>query len=97
MMMNQEDVEKLWYPAAERLKLDYKNLQNRGDALDDALGVNYFEGYRHRGHHQDRPMPDGPFKELLKALAGPHGKTILRAYQIKHGIKHEDSEIQAEG
>ncbi len=85
--MTNEDFAELWFPATV-------NLFERGDyeKLDTALGVAEFDGWINRvgiPRKPDVPLSDN-LKHLLKALAGPHAKTILRAYQIKHGIKTEE-------
>lgn len=51
------------------------------------LGVNDFYDFLKRNAYYDKKMSEGPFKELLKKLGGPHAKTILKAYRIKKGLE----------
>lgn len=57
--------------------------------LDKLLGVPMYDAWANRGSNSDRPMSD-KYKTLLKGLAGPHSKAILRAYQIKHNIPYKE-------
>lgn len=88
-MMDIHDEHHLWYPAYKVLN-EGPQLTSTivlGRMLDEALGITEFEDYIHRLAAQDRPMPDGPLKDLLKALGGPYGKAILKAYRIKRGLE----------
>lgn len=92
-MMDNFDYDCLWMPVVIALNGTKINIDDSwghrrklGLALDQALGINEFEQYLARPAILDEPMPDGPLKTLLKTLSGPHGKAILRAYQIKHNL-----------
>lgn len=59
---------------------------NQMKELDKALGVTEYRDYYNRSADKDTPM-DEELKKLLVMLAGPHGKTILKAYRIRKGLK----------
>lgn len=50
--------------------------------LDDALGVRIYRNYLNRGHEEDEPLSE-EWRSFLRKLSGPHGRTILKVYQIK--------------
>lgn len=90
-MMDKFDYDRLWLPAVIALNgpiIDstWEYRKRLSLALDQALRIDEFEKYLARPAILDDPMPDGPLKTLLKTLSGPHGKAILRAYQIKHNL-----------
>jgi hypothetical protein len=78
--MTETELADYWYPAVVNLGLQ------AGSNLDDVLGIHIYEDYMN--NHQ---MPDPPlsvyWRNLLTLLAGPNGKIILRAYQIKYKVK----------
>ena len=56
------------------------------DQFAELLGMRkQFIKWKYRPTSEDRPMSH-EFKNLLKALSGPHGKTLLKVYRIKHGL-----------
>lgn len=87
--MNEDDVNVLWVPAAIACGLHCKgeHLKNGCLLLDEMLGVNDFHDFLKRNAIYDKKMLEGPFKELLKKLGGPHAKAILKAYRIKNGLE----------
>lgn len=55
--------------------------------LDKVLGINVYRDFvANSGTREGEPLSE-ELVQLFKSLAGPHGRTILRAYQIKHDIK----------
>lgn len=89
--MNAEDFMVYYRPAAERIMDRVFTPNSLDDALehfsdfDALLGIDYFKQYAKRHSADDFPIPQ-PMRELLTALAGPHGKTILKAYWAKKGL-----------
>lgn len=55
--------------------------------FDAMLGTPLYADYVNRKHSEDKPLPDN-WKRLLTAIAGPYGKAILKAHQIKYGVEH---------
>lgn len=94
--MTNEEFYHLWVPATVAV---YGNATARyaetriniGDylKLEQELKTSEFSEWLDRIGSPDPELPD-ELKYLLKALVGPHAKTILRAYQIKHGVKTEE-------
>lgn len=82
--MTTSEYETYWIPALDALKL-------RGSAfeLDTLLGIGEFTVWYDRMPSEDTPMSD-ELKELLKKLAGPHGKALLRAYRIRKGLQDDN-------
>lgn len=52
------------------------------ERMDDILGVSIARAYANRPTSQDQSMPDD-WREFLTKLAGPHGKTILKVFQLR--------------
>lgn len=71
------EMDTYWIPAARNLGLNYWS------ELDNALGVDEYRVGRPFSHE---PLPQD-LKKLLVMLAGPHGKTILKAYRIQKGLE----------
>jgi len=93
--MTSEEEDRIWMPAAENL---FGHLRGAGTklyqverALERALAITEWSQWQFRAFNLDKPMSP-ELKELLIMLAGPHGKAILRAYQIKHDIEVENAE-----
>lgn len=98
--MNSKDLDRYFGPAVKNLfedhnaKLhDWNTDYGRGSAgwpafvrLDILLGSTEYRDYYKNPHDLDQPISE-EFKILLQALAGPHGKTILKAYRIKRGLE----------
>lgn len=88
----------LWIPVCERLYPrftvnDVILKRHYLESLDRDLNVNEYATYWHNPPHADLPMKR-ELRELLLKLKGPHGKTLLKAYQIREGIKgHDDGRI----
>lgn len=78
--MTANDIREYLVPAMAALDLDI----NVGGAtlLESLLNK---EEYK-RWPKFDKPIADD-YRELLIALNSPHAKTILRAYQIRHGLE----------
>ena len=56
--------------------------------LDKALGVDHFHRWSvNPDINKLEKYPSEKWVALLQMLQGPHGKTILRAYQVRHGIR----------
>lgn len=78
-----------WQPAALNLyradnpMMDLSTMYNK---LDEVLGVNLYRT-AYIAHPDPREALPEEMKHLLTALAGPHGKTILRAYRIQKGLE----------
>lgn len=88
--MNEHDALKYWQPALLNLfgpvdNNDRKEVYHHFRKLDKALVVSIHADYCSRLRSEDFPLSDD-MRELLIKLAGPHGKVILKAYQIKKGI-----------
>jgi len=81
---------KLWFAATENL-YGSKGSQN-GDGwsnclkLDQELGLAEYQHFWVNPHAKDIPLPQD-LKKLLVMLAGPHGKSILKAYRIQKGLE----------
>lgn len=87
--MNETDFTKYYWPAACNLFGDLFNNESNppfylGKELDRALGLTVHADYNKRLRTEDPPMSD-ELKSLCLKLMGPHGKAILRAYQIQKG------------
>lgn len=82
--MNMDDAMKYWGPAADNL-YGGSDFGSR-ELLDTALNVTLWAEYVERHSADDFPLPE-PMRDLLRQLAGPYGHTVLRAYQIKYGIR----------
>lgn len=54
--------------------------------LDKALGITEYHDFYRSRQEDDTPLPE-ELKKLLLMLAGPHGKTILKVYRIRKGLK----------
>lgn len=85
--MNADDNYDYWEPAAVALFPDL-SVEDSEKALECALGCTDYTDFIMRPAMDDFHIPEEK-RKLLKALAGPHGKAILRAYQIQRGIKHD--------
>lgn len=81
--MNRKDVEKYWIPACARLLSEEMYDKHK---LDELLGINEYGRYMNRAHAEDYPMSES-LQQLLRSLAGPHGKTLLKVYRIKKGLE----------
>lgn len=89
--MNSDEETAYWVPAVENLFPGYDpNFINYGKerALQRALGNTIWDEWLTVPRWGEVPLSE-EMKSLLIMLAGPHGKAILRIYQIKHGIEHE--------
>lgn len=94
--MTENELTEYYIPALEKcLNINLKNIKRvkylgeQSDVLlhfDKLLGITEYEKYRSTTASLDEPLPE-PLKELLIKLAGPHGKTILKAYRIKKGLE----------
>lgn len=94
--MNHHDLIDYWIPACESVYTDGltplpMNVRDRIDfyhRLDKDLDIREYHFYRVNPPQDDKPI-SADLRELLIKLAGPHGKTILKAYQIRKGIVHD--------
>ena len=88
--MTHDDLIKYFRPAAAACfpKIDRNEIGQNGAhyllALDKALGRNMYKLYYTRKFSNDGPIRPQT-RELLRKLAGPHGKTILKMYRIQKG------------
>lgn len=87
--MNFEDYDKYWQPARDC----FVERTREGHVWKDDLTfaamldmVDSFKAFTSRPHTADSPM-DNDLKQLLMLLAGPHGKTMLKAYQARKGLR----------
>lgn len=81
--MTTNEYNKYWLPAAEALGIfDHR--------LDTLLGVEECFNWCRRTEDKDTHLSKG-MKELLIKLAGPHGRTILKAYRIKKCLSPMES------
>ena len=92
--MNLDDFIKYWIPACTNLfgEHDVGGVGFRIDfytKLDRALDVELYTRFWCRASRRDKPLDENT-RNLLVKLAGPHGRTILRAYQIQHGIENHE-------
>lgn len=89
-MMDTED-SRLYLQAAANLFPELLGIDNRTDAracvaaLDKALGFPIWESYQTRPSWADKPATP-ELRNLIELLCGPHGQTILKAYQAKQGM-----------
>ena len=83
--MNRDDSFQYWWPAVANI-IDSDLYAHKAKLLDKALGVTIYSDYMSRPEHMDYPLSD-EMKELLVKLAGPHGRTVLRAYRIRKGLE----------
>jgi hypothetical protein len=86
--MTTDEVIDLLSPAL--LGLGRRNVIADAEWLDDQLGVTHYRDYQFL-HSADKPAPED-YKNLLRQLAGPHAHAILKAYRIKKGLEHADSD-----
>lgn len=91
--MTSSDVLCYWRPAAQALygkfTHDSLEIEEKLKRLDRDLGLKgpeSYSAYLGRAIHHDMPMSDD-LRHLLKLITGEHGKTILKAYRIKKGLK----------
>lgn len=89
--MNYEHCKRYWEPAALNLVRAAWPLTVE-HSLDKALGSTVYMDYVNRHAGNDYPLSE-EWIILLQQLAEPHGNAILRAYQIKHGIAHEEASV----
>ena len=85
--MNGKDYTDYWVPACKNLfgwGLGTSDVQSWAEQLDAALGIRECADFWNRRAILDKPMSD-ELKRLLVALAGPHGRTILKAIQARRG------------
>jgi hypothetical protein len=92
--MNLDDFVNYWEPACENLFGERPDTSIEENIkyyrkLDSALGTETYKRFWNRSMQKDFPMEEN-LKNLLVKLAGPHGKALLRAYQIQHGVKNHD-------
>lgn len=81
--MDYEDIEKLWRPAAKALCSDGENHHTftASCRLAEFLNLPYPEYCYH-----DMIMLDDILRRKLELLASPHGKTLLKAMEIRRGL-----------
>lgn len=56
--------------------------------LETQLGEKLFtgpDGYFNRSYSDDFPLPQ-KYRDLFTAMNGPHCLTVLRVFQLKHGV-----------
>lgn len=82
--MTSEEAHSIWADAIRGLELEFNN--EGGGLLDRLLGVNEFKRWSWVSLEDETPMPE-QLKEVVRKLAGPHGRTILKAYRIKRGLE----------
>jgi hypothetical protein len=85
--MNFDHCKMYWEPAALALRDVLPVVQSHQIEirLEIALGCSVWSEYARRTAHDDFPLSED-WIVLLQKLAGPHGRAILKAYQIKNGI-----------
>lgn len=93
--MTNDELLDLWEPAADRLFSD-TNQFSKLKHLDEALGTRHYSVWCHSNSLQDEPLPK-EMTDLLKKILGPHGNTILKAYQIRKGIATNGKVLQTVG
>jgi len=86
--MNMEDANDYFIPAARNIFVGDHNAEQKCQLLEKQLGCKMWSDFIHRERWKDFPIADD-MREVLLLLQGPYAKTILRAYQIKHGIEVE--------
>ena len=81
--MTHEEIVKYLNPACENilgpLRSPYVSYDD-ADKLDLLLGLNYWSA-----HDPYQTLPE-EIKQLYIKLAGPHGKTVLKAWRILKGL-----------
>lgn len=82
--MNIADIHAYWIPAIKSLygTEDTTNAHR----LDRALGVLEYQTYVRSEHAKDVPI-DPELVPVLRALAGPYAKAVLKAYRIRKGLE----------
>jgi hypothetical protein len=88
--MNCEDEEHYWTPAASALfgHVVDRSLDYAMEAyLEKALHTTIWTEWKDRPMSKDFPLSDY-WRNLLVQLAGPHGRAILKMYQIQKGLEH---------
>lgn len=85
------EVIKYWLPAVGNLLDKPSNhvLVSDCHELDQLLGVDFYRKFKTAHDLKEAPVMNAKLKRLLTALAGPHGKTLLKAYRIKKGLEHD--------
>jgi hypothetical protein len=81
--MTDEEVEEFYFPAFANLIGNDPTISLWDYRLEDLIGIYHIEC-------DNIPLPDN-IKQLLRAFAGPHGKTMFRVYQIQKGLIHAES------
>ncbi len=92
--MTGEELQELWLPAAQRLfgeakvgaSTSFNNYALHGKKLDKLLGIDDYHIFILCPSYKDTESSED-LKKLLRALAGPHGKTILKMYRIQKGLE----------
>lgn len=77
--MTSQELIDYWIPACMGLGV-------AASRLDGALGIDEYVKYTSSTAINDRHM-SSELRILLIKLAGPHGKTILRAFRIRKGLE----------
>jgi hypothetical protein len=85
--MNHEEVTIFLIPALKGLGKQV--CVQEAEHLDSALGVAHYRNYYLNLNKE--PAPE-EYINLLRQLAGPHAHTILKAYRIKKGLEHDNSD-----
>ena len=83
--MNHEDYHEYAIPVLQRIMGEH---QLNTAWLEDQLGEKLFtgpDGYFSRSYSDDFPLPQ-KYRDLFTAMNGPHCMTVLRVFQLKHGV-----------
>ena len=84
--MTDHEFRHYWRPARDTFGVWKGDVDNYHPSylLAKAIGVDY----PNLGYWKHVPMTD-ELKNILLVLVGPHSKTILKIYQIKHELNHD--------
>ena len=89
--MRSKEVADFWIPAMERIFSTGSNFWRTVDnahQLDRALGVmDYHDFWISKLPDEDKPLLSEDLKRVLIMLAGPHSKSVLKAYRIVKGLE----------
>lgn len=84
--MTYDEVHEYLTPAMRGLGIE--NTISEGLRLDQELGIDAYGNYYHSEYDRDYKTLTPELKNLYRALAGPHGRTVLKMWRIKKGLEH---------
>jgi hypothetical protein len=89
--MNSDDCAAYLKPVIARMKVEFEETASLGREhvaaqwLEQQIGHQIYTEFCSRRPDEDFPLPD-IWRELFTAMNSPHWRTVLRVWQIKHGV-----------